>query len=111
MSVLATSKVRYTYPGRLPISFPDFLLEAGDVAALVGPSGSGKSTLLMLIAGRHAQIAWAEHQAATRPIPSSGAPNVLFIVLDTVRARSLSLYGYHRPTTPRPLSAPRSSAR
>lgn len=27
-------------------------------------------------------------------------PNVLFIVLDTVRAQSLSLYGYNRPTTP-----------
>jgi len=29
-----------------------------------------------------------------------GAPNVLLIVMDTVRARSLSLYGYNRPTTP-----------
>jgi arylsulfatase A-like enzyme len=27
-------------------------------------------------------------------------PNVLLVVLDTVRAPSLSLYGYHRPTTP-----------
>lgn len=51
MTVLAISNVRYTYPGRLPISFPDCVLEAGAVAALVGPSGSGKSTLLMLIAG------------------------------------------------------------
>jgi len=51
MTVLAVSKVRYTYPGRLPIEFPDCVLRAGDVAALVGPSGSGKSTLLMLIAG------------------------------------------------------------
>ena len=51
MTVLAISNVRYTYPGRLPLQFPDCALEAGDVAALVGPSGSGKSTLLMLIAG------------------------------------------------------------
>ena len=51
MTVLAISNVRYTYPGRLPLTFPDCALEAGDVAALVGPSGSGKSTLLMLIAG------------------------------------------------------------
>jgi len=29
------------------------------------------------------------------------SPNVLFLVLDTVRAQSLSLHGYHRPTTPR----------
>jgi ABC-type lipoprotein export system ATPase subunit len=51
MTVLVVSNARYTYPGRLPISFPDCLLKRGDVAALVGPSGSGKSTLLMLIAG------------------------------------------------------------
>jgi len=30
-----------------------------------------------------------------------GMPNVLLIVLDTVRAKSLGLYGYGRPTTPR----------
>ncbi|WP_165251010.1 sulfatase [Paludisphaera soli] len=29
-----------------------------------------------------------------------GSPNVLLLVLDTVRAESLSLYGYDRPTTP-----------
>jgi len=51
MTVLAVSNVRYTYPGRLPLEFPDCVLGSGDVAALVGPSGSGKSTLLMLIAG------------------------------------------------------------
>jgi putative ABC transport system ATP-binding protein len=51
MTVLAVSNVRYTYPARSPISFPDCVLEAGEVAALIGPSGSGKSTLLMLIAG------------------------------------------------------------
>jgi len=51
MTVLSLSNVRYTYPGRLPLEFPDCVLETGDAAALVGPSGSGKSTLLMLIAG------------------------------------------------------------
>jgi arylsulfatase A-like enzyme len=34
------------------------------------------------------------------PPPSPDAPNVLLIVLDTVRAQSLGLYGYQRPTTP-----------
>jgi arylsulfatase A-like enzyme len=34
--------------------------------------------------------------AAARP----GAPNVILIVWDTVRAASMSLYGYARPTTP-----------
>lgn len=36
------------------------------------------------------------------PVSSNGpdAPNVLLLVLDTVRADRLSLYGYHRDTTP-----------
>jgi arylsulfatase A-like enzyme len=38
---------------------------------------------------------------ATAPAPPSGAPNVLVIVWDAVRARNLGLYGYSRPTTPR----------
>lgn len=36
----------------------------------------------------------------TLPALLPDAPNVLFIVLDTVRAKSMSLYGYPRPTTP-----------
>ena len=35
-----------------------------------------------------------------RPLPHAGSPNVLLIVLDTVRADHLSVYGYRRPTTP-----------
>jgi arylsulfatase A-like enzyme len=35
-----------------------------------------------------------------RPLPPSHSPNILFIVLDTVRADRLSLYGYERPSTP-----------
>jgi arylsulfatase A-like enzyme len=38
---------------------------------------------------------------AERPFPPADSPNVLLIVLDTVRADHLSLYGYHRATTPR----------
>jgi arylsulfatase A-like enzyme len=37
---------------------------------------------------------------STRPLPSPGSPNVLLIVLDTVAADHLSLYGYDRPTSP-----------
>lgn len=33
--------------------------------------------------------------------PQAESPNVLLLVLDTVRAQSLSLHGYDRPTTPR----------
>lgn len=32
--------------------------------------------------------------------PPTGAPNIVFITLDTVRADHLSAYGYSRPTTP-----------
>jgi arylsulfatase A-like enzyme len=39
-------------------------------------------------------------QAASRP-PTPGTPNVLVVVWDVVRARSLSHYGYGRATTPR----------
>ena len=67
--------------------------------------------LLVLIVGRHAQLAWAEHLAAIRPVPAPGTPNVLMIVLDTVRAQSLSLYGYGRSTTPRLEALARSGVR
>ncbi len=45
-------------------------------------------------------IAVERYALARLPAPPDNAPNVLLIVLDTVRARSLSLYGYERPTTP-----------
>ena len=37
---------------------------------------------------------------SARPLPPPGSPNVLLIVLDTVRADRLSVYGYARKTTP-----------
>ena len=41
-------------------------------------------------------------RAAIEALPTApaGAPNVLLLILDTVRSTSLSLYGYERPTTP-----------
>jgi arylsulfatase A-like enzyme len=39
--------------------------------------------------------------AAEEPAASKAAPNVLFIVWDTVRADHLSLYGYPKSTSPR----------
>lgn len=38
--------------------------------------------------------------AGAARVVSSDAPNVLLIILDTVRAASTSLYGYAQPTTP-----------
>jgi arylsulfatase A-like enzyme len=43
-------------------------------------------------------LAQAREAAQRRPPP--GSPNVLLIVLDTVAADHLSLYGYTRPTSP-----------
>jgi arylsulfatase A-like enzyme len=51
-----------------------------------------------------AAVPWAAERARRgrergRPIPA-GAPNVLLIVMDTVAADHLGLYGYDRPTSP-----------
>jgi arylsulfatase A-like enzyme len=44
----------------------------------------------------------AEQRALNQlPPAQSTSPNIVLIVLDTVRASSLSLYGYHRKTSPR----------
>ncbi len=37
---------------------------------------------------------------ARLPMARDGAPNLLLLILDTVRAQNLSLYGYMRPTSP-----------
>ena len=52
-----------------------------------------------------AAVTWAVGPVSERitertgPPARPGSPNVLFIVLDTVRAESLSLHGYERPTS------------
>jgi arylsulfatase A-like enzyme len=58
---------------------------------------------LLLAAGlASAYVNSVERRALDRLPPGSpDAPNVLFIVLDDLRADSMSLYGYSRPTTPR----------
>ncbi len=44
---------------------------------------------------------WIKQRAeAARPLPPAGTSNVILIVLDTVAADHLSLYGYERPTSP-----------
>jgi arylsulfatase A-like enzyme len=57
--------------------------------------------LVVILAAR----AWGgdrirEWRQGARPLPSPGSPNVLLVVLDTVAAEHLSLYGYERPTSP-----------
>lgn len=71
-------------------------------AAVRGAVPALAAFTLMLAAGMTAWASWTEQRriAALPPAPA-GAPNVLLLVLDTVRGESMSLYGYSRPTTPR----------
>jgi arylsulfatase A-like enzyme len=62
--------------------------------------------VLVAVAGVTAAVTYptqgqAESRALARlPAPPAGAGNVLLIVMDTVRADSLGMYGYQRDTTP-----------
>ncbi len=55
------------------------------------------SLLAASLWGRDRIKEWRE---AGGPLPPPGSPNVLLIVMDTVAAGHLSLYGYDRPTSP-----------
>ena len=56
---------------------------------------------VLLLAGSVFGGDWLKQRRETsRALPPTGSPNVLFIVLDTVRSDRLSLYGYRSPTTP-----------
>ncbi|MGE0352464.1 MAG: sulfatase [Gemmatimonadales bacterium] len=59
------------------------------------------AAVLLLAAGLagYGRLTEGRARAALGPAPE-GAPNVLLIILDTVRAPDLSLYGYQRETTP-----------
>lgn len=58
-------------------------------------------TTILLGVGVTARAGIVERRAlASLPPPPAGAPDVLLIILDTVRAKSLGLYGADRPTTP-----------
>ncbi|HJZ98673.1 MAG TPA: sulfatase [Candidatus Solibacter sp.] len=59
----------------------------------------GAAVLLLAVSGVLAIPSSATAEAAG-PAGSSTRPNVLLIVMDTVRADHLSLYGYNRDTTP-----------
>ena len=57
--------------------------------------------MLILAGGLLTRQRLTEQRTMARlPAAASQAPNVLLLVLDTVRAKSLSLYGYARATTP-----------
>src|SRR2546428_14094996 len=52
--IIAGRALRKSWGATLVLEHADFLLHAGDKAALVGPNGSGKSTLFPLLAGEKA---------------------------------------------------------
>ena len=54
MSLLSLLDVSKSFGGHPAVEAVSFVVEAGQVLALLGPSGSGKSTLLSLVAGLEA---------------------------------------------------------
>ncbi len=57
-------------------------------------------TVLLLLGAVLGEDWLNQRRETTRALPPAGSPNVLFVVLDTVRRDHLSLHGYRRPTTP-----------
>jgi arylsulfatase A-like enzyme len=68
------------------------------LAAVLGTAGA----LVVLVNLTSAVVASARTTPPGTPgmLAQSGAPNVLLITLDTLRADHLSAYGYQRPSTP-----------
>lgn len=60
----------------------------------------GGVVVLALVATRAVALSASLRATRTTGVPPAGAPSVLLIILDTVRAANLGLYGYGRPTTP-----------
>ncbi len=55
---------------------------------------------LVTAAGVPLVLSWRERQLLSKHAAPTGRPNILLIILDTVRAASLSGYGYARATAP-----------
>ncbi len=94
-ALLLAAGVGYQFARLVPLSFPGFgrVLRAS-TAAMLG--------VVVLCALVPRLLGSRRERAAVAALPPAraGAPNVLLIILDTVRAMSLSLYGYGRATTP-----------
>lgn len=62
----------------------------------------GVAGLVVMAALVHHASGWVGERRSLAALPPSqeGAPNILLLILDTVRAEDMSLYGYGRPTTP-----------
>ena len=87
----AATQAARTFGGATERWMPRLLRSSAAMAVLV---------LLLGVSGRVARRAAERSALAALPAANPDAPNVLLIILDTVRAASLSLYGYSRATTP-----------
>ncbi len=74
----------------------------GGFHRLIRRSAIPLAIVVIVVAVARPLAAWrAERQTVGQlPPPPTDAPNVLLVILDTVRAASLSLYGYERETSP-----------
>lgn len=80
-------------------------------ALRVGRAGAVLALIIVVVASALGVVRRTREsrQEASLSSAPSGAPNVLLIILDTVRAANLSLFGYARPTTPRLVERSRES--
>lgn len=71
-------------------------------APFVGRTLKGLSVLVLLVLVVVQSGYWLKEQIAVRNLPPAkeSAPNVLWIVMDTLRADHMSLHGYERVTDP-----------
>lgn len=105
------------FAARMPIAKLAGMLFAGGLAGMLArktaanppkcvryaglKAGLAGGLLIAVIAVSTGWEAYSLHRArAARPLPVKRAKNVILLVLDAVRAQSLSLYGYDRKTTP-----------
>lgn len=80
---------------------PKLERRAAGTRRLVAWSIPALALTVLLFAGSIFASDWVkESREAARPLPPSGSPNVLLVVLDTVRADHLSAFGYERRTSP-----------
>ena len=80
---------------QIPPRYPSFIHTAKAATCVLA------ATVASFAAWHYGAGAWREHQAINAlPAAPTNAPNVVLIVTDTVRAESLDLHGYDRPTMP-----------
>ncbi|HEY2804486.1 MAG TPA: sulfatase-like hydrolase/transferase [Gemmatimonadales bacterium] len=82
--------------GRAAVAWPDRVRRFQQRSAVAMGTAIG---MLAIAVGVTSAMAERRHLSAAPSAPA-GAPNVLLIVWDAVRASDLSLYGYPRPTSP-----------